>query len=65
MGPILQAFLFGIAHGYQGLQATVLIILLGLLYGLAAVQRRSLRPIILAHAWSDMYSGYLFRFLST
>ena len=62
MGLILQALLFGIAHGYQGSQAIVMIILFGLVYGFVAMQRKSLRPTILAHAWSDMYSGYLSRF---
>ena len=63
LGVILQAILFGIAHGYQGLRAIIMIILFGLLYGILAFWRKSLRPGMILHAWSDIYSGYLFQFL--
>jgi membrane protease YdiL (CAAX protease family) len=53
----LQAVLFGIAHGYQGIEACVKIACFGALYGLLAVWRGSLRPGMLAHAWSDILSG--------
>lgn len=61
-GVILQAFLFGISHGYQGLRAIIMIVLYGLLYGILAFWRKSLRPGMILHAWSDIYSGYLFQF---
>ena len=57
LGLVLQAALFGVGHGYQGLGATLRIAVFGVLYGLMALQRRSLRPGILAHAWSDVASG--------
>jgi len=62
-GVVLQAILFGIAHGYQGLRAIIMIILFGLLYGILAWWRRSLRPGIVLHAWSDIYAGYLAQFV--
>ena len=62
LGVILQAVLFGVAHGYQGVRAIIMIILFGLLYGILALWRKSLRPGMILHAWSDIYSGYLFQF---
>jgi len=54
---IIQAALFGIGHGYQGIEACARIALLGLLYGVVALWRRSLRPGMMAHAWGDIISG--------
>jgi CAAX protease family protein len=56
---LAQAVVFGISHGYQGVKQVVIITVLGMLYGLLAWWRRSLRPGILAHAWSDIFSGIL------
>jgi len=53
----LQAALFGISHGYQGVEACVKIAIFGALYGLLALWRGSLRPGIIAHAGSDILSG--------
>jgi membrane protease YdiL (CAAX protease family) len=53
----LQAALFGIAHGYQGLEACVKIAIFGALYGLLALWRGSLRPGIIAHGGGDILSG--------
>jgi len=58
-GLLLQALLFGISHGYQGIGAIIKITLFGLLYGGLALWRKSLRPGMAAHAWSDIYSGWL------
>ena len=63
MGVILQAILFGISHDYQGLRAIIMIILFGFLYGILALWRKSLRPGMILHAWSDIYAGYLFQFV--
>ena len=54
---LLQAALFGISHGYQGIEACVKIALFGALYGLFALWRGSLRPGMIAHAGSDVLSG--------
>jgi hypothetical protein len=59
-----QAIVFGIAHGYQGMQNVVVITVLGALYGLLALARRSTRPGMLAHAWSDFYGGMRMQFLT-
>jgi membrane protease YdiL (CAAX protease family) len=53
----LQAVLFGVAHGYQGIQATARIALFGALFGVLAIWRGTLRPGIMAHAFGDILSG--------
>jgi membrane protease YdiL (CAAX protease family) len=54
---ILQAALFGISHGYQGVTACLKIAVFGALYGIVALWRRSLRPGMIAHAWTDVAGG--------
>ncbi|HEX8162730.1 MAG TPA: CPBP family intramembrane glutamic endopeptidase [Pyrinomonadaceae bacterium] len=56
-GLCLQALLFGISHGYQGTQACLKITLYGVLFGLIALWRESLRPGMLAHALTDIVAG--------
>lgn len=55
----IQAVVFGVSHGYQGLKQVVIITVLGVLYGVLAHWRRSLLPGMAAHAWSDVYGGWL------
>jgi membrane protease YdiL (CAAX protease family) len=57
MAWVLQALLFGISHGYQGIEACVRIAVYGALFGLLALWRGSLRPGMMAHAGSDILSG--------
>jgi membrane protease YdiL (CAAX protease family) len=54
-----QALCFGMAHSYQGWKSTIVITALGVLYGMLAVWRRNLRANMLAHAWSDVWEGWL------
>jgi uncharacterized protein len=54
---LLQAVLFGVSHGYQGIEACVKIACFGALYGAVALWRGSLRPGIMAHASGDILSG--------
>jgi membrane protease YdiL (CAAX protease family) len=54
---ILQAALFGISHGYQGATACLKIAGFGALYAVVALWRRSLRPGMIAHAWTDVAGG--------
>jgi membrane protease YdiL (CAAX protease family) len=54
-----QAVLFGVSHGYQGVQSVITITVYGALFGLLAWWRRSLRPGMIAHAWTDIFSGLL------
>jgi membrane protease YdiL (CAAX protease family) len=54
---VMQAALFGVSHGYQGMEACLKIALYGLLFGAIALWRKSLRPGIIAHAWTDIAAG--------
>jgi membrane protease YdiL (CAAX protease family) len=54
---VMQALLFGVSHGYQGIEAMLRITLLAIAFGLMALWRKSLRPGIIAHAWTDIASG--------
>jgi len=56
---IAQALVFGLAHGYQGWKAVVVISVLGVLYGVLAAWRGNLRVNIIAHASSDIWEGWL------
>jgi membrane protease YdiL (CAAX protease family) len=56
---VLQAIVFGVSHGYQGWKQVVTITVLGVLFGLLAQWRRSLVPGMAAHAWADIYGGWL------
>jgi len=54
---LLQAVLFGVTHGYQGVRACLTITVYGLLMGALANARGSLRPGMVAHAWTDIAAG--------
>lgn len=54
-----QALVFGAMHSYQGGKHVMVIAVLGVLYGALAVWRRNLRANMLAHAWSDIWEGWL------
>ena len=56
---LIQAALFGLFHSYQGLKNVVLITVLGVLYGALAAWRGNVRINIVAHAWSDIWEGWL------
>ena len=60
IGLVLQATLFGIAHGYQGIGSCMLIVVFGLIFGATAMWRKSLRSGMIAHAATDILGG-LFR----
>ena len=51
---LLQAVVFGVSHVYQGVRLASMVVLYGTLFGVLALWRRSLRPGIIAHAWSDI-----------
>jgi membrane protease YdiL (CAAX protease family) len=53
----MQAALFGVAHGYQGLPSVLAIAGYGMLFGALALWRRSLRPGMVAHALTDLALG--------
>jgi hypothetical protein len=56
-GVLLSAILFGAGHMYQGARQTVVIGVYGVLFGILAETRRTLRPGMIAHAWQDTFSG--------
>ena len=57
LGVAAQAVLFGVTHGYQGALPVLRISLFGLMFGLAALGRRSLIPGMVAHAAVDVIGG--------
>jgi uncharacterized protein len=62
-GVLLSAAAFGVGHIYQGAKATVVIGVYGLLFGILAQLRRSVRPGMMTHALHDSVSGLALRFL--
>jgi membrane protease YdiL (CAAX protease family) len=62
-GALLSAIVFGASHGYEGRPRMLLLGLYGLMFGLLAMWRGSLRPGMIAHAWHDAFSGVMLRLL--
>lgn len=58
-GVLIQAGLFGFAHGYQGGAQMLIIFSLGLIFGIVTKLRKSLRPTMFAHAWTDFFAGVI------
>jgi membrane protease YdiL (CAAX protease family) len=54
-----QAVLFGMAHSYQGWKQVIAISVLGVPFGMLAVWRNNLRANMIAHAWADIWEGWL------
>ncbi|MDR3746557.1 MAG: type II CAAX endopeptidase family protein [Acidobacteriota bacterium] len=63
IGVLLSAVIFGASHGYEGVARMVLIGIFGLLFGLLAWWRKSLRAGMIAHAWHDSLSGAVLRMM--
>jgi hypothetical protein len=61
IGVLLSAAIFGVSHGYEGAARMLLIGIYGLMFGLLAWWRKSLRPGMMAHAWHDAFSGVVLR----
>jgi uncharacterized protein len=62
-GIVLQGIVFGASHGYQGWKYMLVISVFGVMFGLLAHWRRSLRPGIIAHVLQDGLGGILGRYL--
>lgn len=60
---VIQAAIFGFAHGYQGAAQMFIIFCLGLIFGIVAKLRGSLRPTMIAHFAMDFITGVLLYFL--
>jgi membrane protease YdiL (CAAX protease family) len=56
---LLQGVIFGLLHSYKGWSQVITITALGILYGALVAWRRNLRASMIAHAWSDIYEGYV------
>jgi uncharacterized protein len=54
---VVQALVFGVAHGYQGMKGVVTIVVYGAMFGILALLRKSLLPGMLQHAGQDIFSG--------
>lgn len=54
-----QALVFGVAHAYQGWKAVIVISVLGVLYGSLVAWRGNVRASVIAHAWGDVWEGWL------
>jgi uncharacterized protein len=63
IGVLLSAAIFGASHGYEGAARMLLIGIYGLMFGLLAWWRKSLRPGMMAHMWHDAFSGVILRML--
>ena len=56
---VAQAVVFGVAHAYQGWKSVIVISVLGMLYGALVAWRGNVRASALAHAWGDVWEGWL------
>lgn len=54
---VIQAIFFGFGHGYQGWASMLTIVLIGVMFGIVAMMRKSLAPTMLAHGWADFIAG--------
>jgi uncharacterized protein len=62
-GVLLSAAAFGAAHIYQGWRSAIIIVVYGLLFGILAEFRKSLRPGMMTHAWHDGFAGLAARLI--
>jgi len=57
LGILFSAAIFGLAHGYQGIAKAIRIGVLGVMLGILAHWRRSVRPGMIAHSVQDVLGG--------
>jgi uncharacterized protein len=62
LAVMAQGVLFGVAHGYKGVKMVIVITVLGILFGVLAHWRKSIRPGMIAHAWADILNVIPIRF---
>jgi membrane protease YdiL (CAAX protease family) len=56
---LCQGLVFGVMHAYQGWRLVILISVIGMLFGALAAWRKTLRVGMVAHGWTDVWSGWL------
>jgi membrane protease YdiL (CAAX protease family) len=54
-----QGIVFGVMHAYQGWRPVLLITVMGILFGVLASWRKTLRVGMVAHGWQDLWAGWL------
>jgi membrane protease YdiL (CAAX protease family) len=57
IGILLSAIVFGFGHTYKGIAGAVQVAVFGLLFGILAYWRRSVRPGMIAHMLTDSFAG--------
>jgi|HubBroStandDraft_6_1064221.scaffolds.fasta_scaffold544131_1 membrane protease YdiL (CAAX protease family) len=62
-GIVLSGVIFGVCHIYQGVKAVVVITVYGVLFGILAQWRKSVRPGMMTHALHDTVSGLAVKLL--
>jgi len=63
IGIVGQAAVFGGSHMYEGIQRVIIIAVWGIMFGVLAHFRRSLRPGMMAHGFHDFFTGLAGRVL--
>jgi hypothetical protein len=63
VGIALTAAAFGLAHSYKSWSGAILVALGGIMLGILAYWRKSVRPGMMSHAFSDAFAGVLARAL--
>jgi len=61
VGIVASAIVFGAGHAYKGGAGAARIVLFGILFGILAYWRKSVRPGMIAHALTDTFAGLLAR----
>jgi hypothetical protein len=59
VGIVLSGVVFGAAHSYQGLMRASMIGIMGILAGILAYWRQSVRPGMIAHVLQDLLGGFV------
>jgi len=54
-----QGIVFALMHAYQGWVPVIQVGVIGILFGALAVWRKTLRVGMVAHAWQDIWAGWL------
>ncbi len=60
-GVLLSALAFGAGHIYQGVRSAVVIAVYGLMFGVLAQLRHSMRPGMITHSFHDIVSGLVLK----
>ena len=59
VGILLTAVAFGFGHAYKGTVGAMQIVVFGVLFGILAYWRKSVRPGMIAHTFTDSFAGVM------